>query len=506
MFADFMPYRPIQGREAAFVGTPVFGASGDRLGVLAFQILPVQGNAATGAASDTPVDILLVGADGRIRNLPPIPFSRDGRIRAEKSMLPPGGQAGEAGLASSVDVDVFGTAMTLIVKQRLAARMADIASLQAGYLQSLILTASALSLLGILALIFLTAPLRQLRDIAARLARHQQKTSITAPPRKDQIGQVMAALSSLWEDQRKADDLGKSAALVKGAFTHATSPMLILDGENRIMDMNLAMRGFLEQNTEALKAITSGFDPAGVIGQNIAIFGKDFFDQSPETAPFTQVFVLGDRSIMVAASLAPSDLEPAIKRRLLAFSDITETAQTSNIVSQMGAYLAIVEYSPDGRVLKANSVFSAAFGYTPGEITGLHADDLVPKLMRESGDNAVIWQQLRAGQRRVGVFARVSRQGDRLWMHSSFLPLTNASGQVYRIVEIATDISVTEEKRLVKTAEMASIGRVQSLVRLSPDGTILDANQIFLDLVGYELEDLKGKPHRILVPDEVAES
>ncbi len=59
---------------------------------------------------------------------------------------------------------------------------------------------------------------------------------------------------------------------------------------------------------------------------------------------------------------------------------------------------------------------------------------------------------------------------------------------------------------MLKIAEMAAIGRVQSLVHLSPDGTILDANQKFLDLVGYDLSELKGQPHQILVPDAVAQS
>merc|ERR1712224_548786 len=38
------------------------------------------------------------------------------------------------------------------------------------------------------------------------------------------------------------------------------------------------------------------------------------------------------------------------------------------------------------------------------------------------------------------------------------------------------------------------------------DGTILDANQNFLDVMGYSLDEVKGKHHRIFVDSEYRES
>ncbi len=36
----------------------------------------------------------------------------------------------------------------------------------------------------------------------------------------------------------------------------------------------------------------------------------------------------------------------------------------------------------------------------------------------------------------------------------------------------------------------------------SMDGIILDANQIFLDVMGYTLDEIKGKHHRMFVEEE----
>ncbi|WP_279463915.1 PAS domain S-box protein [Aeromonas dhakensis] len=42
-------------------------------------------------------------------------------------------------------------------------------------------------------------------------------------------------------------------------------------------------------------------------------------------------------------------------------------------------------------------------------------------------------------------------------------------------------------------------------VEFSLDGTILDANPRFLEIVGYQLDELKGKHHRLLVDPDYAQ-
>jgi methyl-accepting chemotaxis protein len=45
--------------------------------------------------------------------------------------------------------------------------------------------------------------------------------------------------------------------------------------------------------------------------------------------------------------------------------------------------------------------------------------------------------------------------------------------------------------------EIAAFGRYQAIIEFTPDGTILNANKNFLDVVGYTLEEVRGKHHRI---------
>lgn len=51
----------------------------------------------------------------------------------------------------------------------------------------------------------------------------------------------------------------------------------------------------------------------------------------------------------------------------------------------------------------------------------------------------------------------------------------------------------------------AAIDRAQAVIEFTPEGVIIDANENFLTTVGYSLEEIKGKHHRIFCdPEEIA--
>jgi len=56
------------------------------------------------------------------------------------------------------------------------------------------------------------------------------------------------------------------------------------------------------------------------------------------------------------------------------------------------------------------------------------------------------------------------------------------------------------------SALIEAIHRSQAVIEFEPDGTILTANDNFLDVMGYDLEEIVGKHHRIFVEDEYAQS
>jgi methyl-accepting chemotaxis protein len=61
-------------------------------------------------------------------------------------------------------------------------------------------------------------------------------------------------------------------------------------------------------------------------------------------------------------------------------------------------------------------------------------------------------------------------------------------------------------KSASSNAVIEALSRSQAMIEFAPDGTILTANRNFLDTMGYTLEEIRGKHHRLFVGPEQAES
>ena len=55
-------------------------------------------------------------------------------------------------------------------------------------------------------------------------------------------------------------------------------------------------------------------------------------------------------------------------------------------------------------------------------------------------------------------------------------------------------------------AKLAAIGRSQAMIEFALDGTILSANQNFLNALGYSLDEIKGKKHAMFMPADQRDS
>ncbi|MET0438911.1 MAG: PAS domain-containing protein, partial [Devosia sp.] len=65
------------------------------------------------------------------------------------------------------------------------------------------------------------------------------------------------------------------------------------------------------------------------------------------------------------------------------------------------------------------------------------------------------------------------------------------------------DVRLFSNKRRVQAQEnqatLDAISRALAVIEFGLDGTILTANQNFLDVMGYTLDEVRGKHHRMFV-------
>lgn len=167
---------------------------------------------------------------------------------------------------------------------------------------------------------------------------------------------------------------------------------------------------------------------------------------------------------------------------------------------------AVIHFDLDGTILEANDNFLKAVGYTLDEIKGRHHSIFVASDERETQEYKAFWKQLGAGRFMAGEFKRMTRDGDEIWIHATYNPILDAAGRPFKVVKFASDITAEKRKNAEHEGLIAAIGRSQAVISFSKDGIILDANENFLKAVGYRLDEIKGKHHRMFVEEKFAQS
>ena len=158
----------------------------------------------------------------------------------------------------------------------------------------------------------------------------------------------------------------------------------------------------------------------------------------------------------------------------------------------------VIEFDLDGKIIRANQKFLDLLGYSLNEVRGRHHSIFATPDYARSPEYRAFWQDLRAGRPQTGEFKRLSKSGEPVWIQATYTPIIRG-GRVQRIIKFATDVTaqVIEGARI--RAQMEAINRSQAVIEFGPDGTILEANENFLNLMGYSLADIRGKKHQIFV-------
>ena len=171
----------------------------------------------------------------------------------------------------------------------------------------------------------------------------------------------------------------------------------------------------------------------------------------------------------------------------------------------LGQSHALIEFTPEGVVLAANTQFLTLFGYSAAELVGQHHRKLMDPAEAAAPAYAAFWASLREGHHQTAEFRRCAKDGREVWLQASYAPVRNRRGQVIRVVKMATDITRAKLDAADAAGQIAAIGRSQAVIQFALDGTILDANENFLTVMGYTAAEVRGRHHRMFVdPKEVA--
>lgn len=179
-------------------------------------------------------------------------------------------------------------------------------------------------------------------------------------------------------------------------------------------------------------------------------------------------------------------------------------ADEANILASISKSQAIIEFDLRGNILNANDNFCGALGYSLAEIVGRHHSMLCDKELVASPAYAEFWKRLAGGTFDAGTYRRIAKSGRSIWIQATYNPVCR-NGKPYKVVKFATDVTAAKEQAVEDAGKLEAISHSQAIIEFTPNGEILTANENFCSAMGYSLDEIVGRHHRIFCrPDYAA--
>ncbi|PKU23130.1 methyl-accepting chemotaxis protein [Telmatospirillum siberiense] len=160
---------------------------------------------------------------------------------------------------------------------------------------------------------------------------------------------------------------------------------------------------------------------------------------------------------------------------------------------------AVIEFQMDGTIIRANDNFLTLMGYRQEEIRGKHHSMFVEQAYRDSPEYKQFWEKLRSGQFQKAQFKRIAKGGREVWIEGAYNPIMGSDGKPFKVVKYATDVTEDKLKYADLLGQIQAIGKAQAVIEFKLDGTVITANQNFLNALGYSLPEIQGKHHSMFV-------
>ncbi|MGS3182265.1 diguanylate cyclase [Aeromonas taiwanensis] len=127
---------------------------------------------------------------------------------------------------------------------------------------------------------------------------------------------------------------------------------------------------------------------------------------------------------------------PAIHpRNIEAFDRYESLARQTALERAYG----MVEFDLDAHIVSVNPLFCNMLGYEPEALVGQSHLLLLPR--EQHVEHALFWQRVLNGEIHSGEFRRITREGGTLWIHATYMPITDEKGTLLGVIKLAHDIT-----------------------------------------------------------------
>lgn len=212
----------------------------------------------------------------------------------------------------------------------------------------------------------------------------------------------------------------------------------------------------------------------------------------------------GGREIWIQASYNPIVDKQGRPFKVVKFSTDVTRAKARNLdaagkLAAINRTQAVIEFELDGTIVTANENFLGALGYSLADIRGQHHRMFVAPDERDGSAYREFWSRLTRGEYQSGEYKRIGNGGREVWILASYNPILDDQGKPIKVVKFATDITEQRLKAADFAGQISAIGKSEAVIEFNMDGTVITANENFLNALGYSLHEIQGRHHSIFV-------
>jgi methyl-accepting chemotaxis protein len=310
-----------------------------------------------------------------------------------------------------------------------------------------------------------------------------------------------------------ASKSSKSGNLFQRMIEDTPANMILADKEFNITYVNPAT---IKNLTPLAHLLPIPIDQ--LVGANIDVFHKNPAVQrnllnNPANLPHTAPIQLGDQKIELVVN-AVYDGKGSVLGTMVTWDFVDPERLRLEALAQDGIgkldaisrSQAVIEFELDGTICTANENFCNAVGYTLKEIVGQHHSMFVEDSYRQSHDYRAFWDALNRGEFKSDEFKRIAKGGREIWLQASYNPIFNKEGAPIKVIKFATDVTKQKIQSADFSGQINAIGKSQAIIEFNLDGTIITANDNFLNTLGYTLDEVKGRHHSMFVEETYRQS
>lgn len=160
----------------------------------------------------------------------------------------------------------------------------------------------------------------------------------------------------------------------------------------------------------------------------------------------------------------------------------------------------------DFKLVEVNEKFCTAIGYDAAALLGKPMTDIVPGYV----SSLPCFRNFKAATARGAAvtddYRFIHKNGSLIWLHATWSPIKDDGGKVLYMKCLATDVTIAINKSRENEAFINALLRSTAIIEFDLDGKVLNANDAFLQVMGYKLDQIKNKHHSIFCDPKYASS